>query len=173
MNLPTLILIALKENDGLTGYDIAKLIKGKWNAFWSANHQQIYRDLNKLMESKFVIQEIEEQPKRPDRLKYSLTNKGKQHLDKVKKENLKLDITRDKLAVLLLASNNDEGLMRAQIYAFLVQCKAKHSELAEQSENKVHSKVHQLIIEKQVFEVESDIKWSTKALKKLKELEAV
>lgn len=166
MNLPTLILTAIEENDGLTGYDITKMIKEKWNSFWSASHQQVYRDLSKLEEIGFATTQLEPQSGKPDRIKYSLTPAGKKHLAEIRHKELKLDVTRDKLAVLLFASNSDE-VASDKIHAFLTQCEVKQAALLAETENSNISKIHGLIIKKQLFEVEADINWAKEAINTL------
>ncbi|NOI66892.1 PadR family transcriptional regulator [Vibrio sp. 99-8-1] len=171
MNLPTLILAAIEENDGLTGYDITKMIKEKWHSFWSASHQQVYRDLSKLEQIGFATTQIEPQSGKPDRIKYSLTPAGKKHLAELRHEELQLEVTRDKLAVLLFASNSDE-VASDKIHAFLTQCEAKQAALLAESVDSGVSKIYGLIIKKQLFKVEADINWAKEALDTLSISEA-
>lgn len=63
-----------------SGYDLAKQFDGAVGYFWSASHQQIYRELSKLEEQGWIASETIPQEGRPDKKLYHVTEEGTQHL---------------------------------------------------------------------------------------------
>lgn len=79
MALAHAILAALVDAP-CSGYDLAKRFDGSVGFFWSASHQQIYRELSKLEDEGWISSEMILQAARPDKKLYSITDLGKQHL---------------------------------------------------------------------------------------------
>lgn len=79
MGLAHAILACLVESP-CSGYDLAKRFDGSVGYFWSATHQQIYRDLSKLEEQGWITSQTIPQPKRPDKKVYQITEPGEQQL---------------------------------------------------------------------------------------------
>ncbi|MDZ8067946.1 MAG: PadR family transcriptional regulator [Nostoc sp. DedQUE08] len=79
MALAHAILAALVEAS-CSGYDLAKRFDGSVGFFWSASHQQIYRELSKLEEREWISSESILQAGRPDKRLYRVTDLGEQHL---------------------------------------------------------------------------------------------
>ncbi|MEH2331215.1 PadR family transcriptional regulator [Nostoc sp.] len=79
MALAHAILAALVEAS-CSGYDLAKRFDGSVGFFWSASHQQIYRELSKLEDQRWISSESILQAGRPDKRLYSVTDLGEQHL---------------------------------------------------------------------------------------------
>ncbi|MBE9009327.1 PadR family transcriptional regulator [Pseudanabaenaceae cyanobacterium LEGE 13415] len=73
-------ILALLIDNAYSGYDLAKDFDQSVNFFWKATHQQIYRELSKLEDQKFVEVEIVEQDGRPDKKLYHITEAGKAFL---------------------------------------------------------------------------------------------
>ncbi len=64
-----------------SGYDLAKRFDGSVGFFWSASHQQIYRELSKLEDNGWITAEIILQEERPDKKLYRVTESGEQQLN--------------------------------------------------------------------------------------------
>ncbi len=79
MALAHAILAALVDAS-CSGYDLAKRFDGSVGFFWSASHQQIYRELSKLEDQEWISSESILQAGRPDKRLYSVTDLGEQHL---------------------------------------------------------------------------------------------
>jgi DNA-binding PadR family transcriptional regulator len=79
MALAHAILAALVDAS-CSGYDLAKRFDGSVGFFWSASHQQIYRELSKLEDRAWISSESILQAGRPDKRLYSVTDLGEQHL---------------------------------------------------------------------------------------------
>jgi DNA-binding PadR family transcriptional regulator len=73
-------ILASLVDSSCSGYDLAKRFDGSVRFFWAASHQQIYRELSKLEERRWIIPEIILQEGRPDKKLYSVTELGKQQL---------------------------------------------------------------------------------------------
>lgn len=78
MALAHAILACLVERP-CSGYDLAKQFDSSVGYFWSASHQQIYRELSKLEEQGWITQTIP-QSERPNKKLYCITNKGDEQL---------------------------------------------------------------------------------------------
>ncbi|WP_193195941.1 PadR family transcriptional regulator [Nostoc sp. MG11] len=79
MALAHAILAALVEAP-CSGYDLAKRFDGSVGFFWSASHQQIYRELSKLEDQGWISCETILQVARPDKKLYRVTDLGAQQL---------------------------------------------------------------------------------------------
>ncbi len=79
MALAHAILACLVERP-CSGYDLAKQFDGSVGYFWSASHQQIYRELSKLEEQGWITSQTLQQSGRPDKKLYRITDKGDEHL---------------------------------------------------------------------------------------------
>jgi DNA-binding PadR family transcriptional regulator len=79
MALAHAILAALVDAP-CSGYDLAKRFDGSVGFFWSASHQQIYRELSKLEDQGWINSEVIYQAGRPDKKRYQVTKAGTQQL---------------------------------------------------------------------------------------------
>lgn len=73
-------LLATLHDSPLSGYDLAKRFDGSVGFFWSATHQQIYRELSKLEEQGYATVLVVEQSSRPDKKIYTTTAAGRDYL---------------------------------------------------------------------------------------------
>lgn len=79
MSLSYAILASLTETD-CSGYDLAKRFDASVGFFWSATHQQIYKELRKLEESGWIAGSSVAQEGRPDKKVFSITDVGRENL---------------------------------------------------------------------------------------------
>ncbi len=79
MSLRSVILVALADEDR-SGYEITKDFETVLGYFWSASHQQVYRELKKMDEEGLVACRVEPQGSKPDRKLYSITDRGREDL---------------------------------------------------------------------------------------------
>ena len=171
MNLPTLILTVLRENTPMSGYDIHKQLKESWNSFWTASHQQVYRELKTMKVNSLVADTLYPQDGKPDRIVYSITQSGRQKLIETAQQDVQMDKTRDKLAIQLLANSNDIEGTKAHIVKYLELIKAQFDEIQEQR-SALESQTDpnftlQMILDKQATERKASIEWAENALKQL------
>ncbi len=89
--LDILVLSMIKNNDGISGYEIIQKINRKFKNVWRASSGTIYPLLNRLAEQQFV--DIEEKTEN-NRLKkiYRITKRGIEGLKKVLENNLQPNI---------------------------------------------------------------------------------
>lgn len=73
--------------------------------FWPADQTQIYKTLDKLVESGFATAEIEIQSDRPNRKNYSITKAGKEELVRWLKDSMEPVVIRDPLLVQVFFSD--------------------------------------------------------------------
>lgn len=79
MSLRQVLLVYLGSG-AASGYDIAKGFRKTYGHLWLATWQQIYRDLNTLLEQGLIEQEIVESGSRPARKVYHLNEAGRGEL---------------------------------------------------------------------------------------------
>lgn len=79
MALAHAILASLVDRP-CSGYDLAKQFDGSVGFFWTASHQQIYRELSKLEEQGWIASQTIPQQARPDKKLYSVTALGDKQL---------------------------------------------------------------------------------------------
>lgn len=79
-------LLALLSRQPKTGYDLSKEVEGSTGQFWSATHQQIYKELADLLKRGWVRQKEVSQSEKPDKKVYSTTKEGNAELKRWLKE---------------------------------------------------------------------------------------
>ena len=70
-------ILAILVSESCSGYDLAKQFDGSVGYFWTASHQQIYRELNRLEERGWIEGEVVLQSGRPNKKIYRITTLGK------------------------------------------------------------------------------------------------
>lgn len=104
MSLSYAILATLTDQ-ACSGYELAKRFDGSVGHFWSASHQQIYRELNRLEERQWITGEVIPQTGRPDKKCYHLTEKGKAEMAKWIAQPSKSSRTKEEILVKLFAGD--------------------------------------------------------------------
>ncbi|CDT54032.1 putative Transcriptional regulator PadR family [Vibrio coralliirubri] len=108
MALPHILLSEL-EKKSQTGYDISCiLIRTPHGRYWRASHQQIYRDLNKMLENKLVTVRLVPQVGKPDRKIYSITKLGRVELSEWLSSPPELPTFRDEMASRIMAAKGED-----------------------------------------------------------------
>jgi PadR family transcriptional regulator, regulatory protein AphA len=102
MALKHVILTVLHQGPA-TGYEIVKDFDDVMGFFWSASHQQVYRDLAQLTDAGLVRFTEVSQEHRPDKKVYELTEAGREALREWVEAPIKPPRTQDELLVKLLA----------------------------------------------------------------------
>ncbi len=104
MALAHAILAALVDAP-CSGYDLAKRFDGSVGFFWSASHQQIYRELSKLEDQGWISCETILQAARPDKKLYRVTDLGEQQLTEWIAQPCEPTPTKDDLLVKIFAGH--------------------------------------------------------------------
>ena len=89
--LDILVLSIIKNNDGISGYEIIQKINQKFGSLWKASAGTIYPLLSRLIEKAFVSVEEVLESNRQKKF-YRITEKGNEVLGNILKENLELNI---------------------------------------------------------------------------------
>jgi DNA-binding PadR family transcriptional regulator len=79
MALRHAIMTALLEDD-LSGYELARDFENSLGFFWQASHQQIYLELRKLAEQRWLNKREVSQRGKPNKIVYGLTRSGREAL---------------------------------------------------------------------------------------------
>jgi DNA-binding PadR family transcriptional regulator len=79
MALREVILTVLARGE-MTGYEITKDFEAVYVHFWSASHQQVYRELARLNKDGRVTLKVVAQGGRPDKKVYAITKRGLEEL---------------------------------------------------------------------------------------------
>jgi DNA-binding PadR family transcriptional regulator len=76
------VLLGLLTVEPMSGYDLGQSIRASIGFFWNESYGQIYPNLKKLAAAGLVKAKTEKQKGKPDRRVYSITPKGRTHLEK-------------------------------------------------------------------------------------------
>ncbi|WGL15695.1 PadR family transcriptional regulator [Microbulbifer bruguierae] len=115
MSLRFAVLTLLDIEPG-SGYDLKRRFERSVNHFWSASHQQMYRELHKLHQEGLLDCEEQIQDGRPDKKVYSLTEAGRATLRQLAARPAAAQKIRDPFLLQLFAGHHlPPALMRAQL----------------------------------------------------------
>ena len=101
------VLLTLLAREQQTGYDIVKTFDSAVGYFWSASHQQVYRELNKMTDTGLVKFTSVQQGDKPDKKVYGITANGKRELQEWLEQPVVK--TRSKNLLLVKLLNLDHG----------------------------------------------------------------
>lgn len=96
-------MLAVLNQESLTGYEISKQFASTVANVWSASHQQIYLELGKMSKLNLLNAILEKQSGKPDRKRYSLTPSGKKELSRLAQQSPDFYKYQDSLMVKLFA----------------------------------------------------------------------
>lgn len=115
MALSEAILICLTEHP-MTGYELAKTFDRSIGFFWRASHQQIYRELQGLRETRLVDSKEVIQAGRPNKTIYTITKAGLGHVEEWSRELSDRPPVRDNMLLKLYALDRiDLAALSAEI----------------------------------------------------------
>lgn len=92
-------LLGLLAREPLSGYDLARQMKGPIRFFWHARHSQIYPELARLQAAGWVTHEVVPQADRPAKKVYTVTDSGRAALRDWVAEPMPLQPVRDELTL--------------------------------------------------------------------------
>ena len=99
-----------------SGYDIKKMVESSISHFWNESYGQIYPLLKKLERKGLAASRAESKPGKPDRLVYSITERGRQELEKwLQREPATQPIRHELLLKLFFASPAEAPAMSAHV----------------------------------------------------------
>ncbi len=98
-------ILAILADASCSGYDLAKQFDGSVGYFWSASHQQIYRELGKLEEKGWIEAQLINQESRPNKKLFSPTDLGLQEMANWIQQPSKISPHKEELLVKLFAGH--------------------------------------------------------------------
>jgi DNA-binding PadR family transcriptional regulator len=131
MSLAYAILATLTHQE-CSGYDLAKRFEESVGYFWSATHQQIYRELSQLEAKAWVCSQTIEQEDRPNKKIFGLTPLGRQKMAEWMTQPSKHSKHKEEILVKLFAGSLIEP---HQLGAELVRSRASHQHQLETYQN--------------------------------------
>lgn len=102
MSLTYALLTALAEQSA-TGYELNQRFKERLANIWQASHQQIYKELAKLLDRGWLNVETIQQPDRPDKKVYEITPIGLEALKQWLNEPQSLFVEKNPLLIKFFA----------------------------------------------------------------------
>lgn len=117
--LDILVLSFIKNNDGISGYEIIQKVNKKFKDLWKASAGTIYPLLNRLTEKGFVhIKEITENNRQ--KKIYRITDRGKEALKSILEDNLEPSISTlgSFISTIIKASMPNEKTMEKMMGCF-------------------------------------------------------
>ncbi|MEM8562337.1 MAG: PadR family transcriptional regulator [Pseudomonadota bacterium] len=108
MALGHAIMTALLEDD-LSGYELAKDFETSLGFFWQASHQQIYQELRKLSDKRWLSKREVTQKGKPNKIVYGMTKAGREALAKWVFDTTRMQAAKDDLLVKLYNLNEDNA----------------------------------------------------------------
>ncbi|WP_444929457.1 PadR family transcriptional regulator [Microbulbifer sp. SSSA002] len=176
MSLRFAVLTLLDIEPG-SGYDLKRRFERSVSHFWSASHQQMYRELHKLHEEGLLDCEEQPQAGKPDKKVYSLTDLGRAELrDWVIQPSAPQKIREPFLVRMFAGHNLSRCEMRAALEAQLREHRSSLENYQEQNERVLKSEValqerywlaHQTLL----LGIEAEKTWINWAENLLKELD--
>ncbi|MCB1841347.1 MAG: PadR family transcriptional regulator [Halioglobus sp.] len=113
MALAHAIMTALIDDD-LSGYELARAFETSLGFFWQASHQQIYQELHKLADKRWLNSREVTQRGKPNKIVYGLTQAGRKALDAWVYGDTRTQAAKDELLIKLynLSEENAAHLAR-------------------------------------------------------------
>ena len=169
------VILGLIAHEEMSGYDIKKRIDNSLSFFWDAGFGQIYPSLRMLEKDGLVTKRTESPEKRPMRIVYTITESGRQELEKwlqtpVEKESVRYEILlRLFFGSHLSAEKNMQRIGEFQsrnevFYKTMLQFKRELGEILPQSEDHIYFYLTVLFGEK-VYKAYLD--WAEEAVRLL------
>ena len=109
MALAHAIMTALLEDD-LSGYELAKDFETSLGFFWHASHQQIYLELRKLSDKRWLNKREVSQSGKPNKIVYGLTKAGRDALAEWVYSKTKTQAAKDELLIKLYNLSRDNAV---------------------------------------------------------------
>ena len=100
MALAHAIMTALIDDD-MSGFELARAFETSLGFFWQASHQQIYQELHKLAEKRWLNRREVTQRGKPNKIVYGLTQAGRKALDAWVYESTRTQAAKDELLIKL------------------------------------------------------------------------
>jgi PadR family transcriptional regulator AphA len=102
------VLLGLLQEEVLTGYEMKKIINERMSFFWQESYGQIYPKLKMLLQGGYIETVTDESNEfERKKIKYKITEKGREELEKWMIEKNEKNSTRSECLLKLYLSNDD------------------------------------------------------------------
>ena len=101
------VILTLLNREPQSGYQIVRSFDNAFGYFWSASHQQVYRELSGLSGSGMVKAKLVKQEDKPDKKIYTISKEGINSLQSWLESPAKPQKSRDPLLVKLMNANHE------------------------------------------------------------------
>ena len=173
-------ILSMVINKEKSGYDIAKEFKSTINFFWKASHQQIYKTLSELDHQGLVKHQLLQQPDKPDKKSYLITELGKQELANWVSQPSNMPTVRNELLVKLLSIETvGISVLIEELKRYLVnveqqlviyqQIETQHYQCDPKSLPSLYYTSLYLTLRKGIIWAHSEIEWLREAIELLSE----
>lgn len=157
--LPDTILLFL-GTEPMTGYDMTKELNS--SLVWRASHQQVYRELDKLVKAGLVVFERIPQPGKPDRKVHKLTELGQEQVAELREREFEAgDLEMVKLmgsSTIMLKAGN------AQYFEALAEQLEQQIELEEAELARVDDPIEKLLVERSIVAAKAEMEYAMSAI---------
>jgi DNA-binding PadR family transcriptional regulator len=174
------VLLGLLTVEPMSGYDLGQSIRASIGFFWNESYGQIYPNLKKLAAAGLVTAKTEKQKGKPDRRVYSITPKGRAHLEKWLAVEPQPEVPRNELLLKLFfgvqaGPKTVIGYVerRAKIEAsYLEKFRQIERELMSQMGRYPDVPYWRMAARFGQLELEAHLRWAEETLKTLRKMEA-
>jgi len=175
------VLLTLLQQKPQTGYEIVQSFDSAIGYFWSASHQQVYRELGKMSEDGHVTAKLVKQTDKPDKKVYQISKTGVAALEEWLESPAKKTSTKDPLLVKLLNANaKNYTAMIAELNALHERCsemlkvykdieKSYYSETQRQNLPTADLVLY-IALRKGILGLQGQMKWQKEAISILEDL---
>ena len=175
------VVLSLLNRHPHTGYEIVRSFDSAVGYFWQASHQQVYRELNALAESKQVRFKQVKQTDRPDKKIYSISAAGRKALENWFELPVKDRLIREPILVKLLSvSSENYGAMldqltdkihaSEQLYATYREIEQQHYSKGKRESMPAESLVLYFALRRGLLGIEAELAWLSETRKGIRQL---
>lgn len=169
------VVLTLLNSRAQTGYEIVKTFDSAVGYFWHASHQQVYRELGLLADTKLVSFKVKPQQEKPDKKIYRITAQGRKALQSWLETPLKQGGIKDALLVKLLSTEwigsalllteIEREVERSRSLLSTYQSIQKRYYSAEQLETlNASERILYLALRKGILSIEAHLAWLKEAI---------
>lgn len=162
----------------MSGYDLGQTIRASIGFFWNESYGQIYPNLKKMAAAGLVTAKTERQKGKPDRQVYSITPRGKAHLEKWLAVEPQPDVPRNELLLKLFfgVQAGPEAVigyverMAQREQAYLKKFRQIERELMSQAQQYPDVPYWRMAARFGQLELEAHLRWAEETLKALRKM---
>ena len=174
------VLLGLLTVEPMSGYDLGQSIRASIGYFWNESYGQIYPNLKKLAAAGLVTAKTEKQKGKPDRQVYSITPRGRAHLEKWLAVEPQPEVPRNELLLKLFfgVQAGPESVigyveqMAKRERAYLEKFRQVERELLTQMEHYPDAPFWRMPARFGQLELEAHLRWADETLTALRRMKA-